>query len=328
MNKISKPSVRAFLLGFGAILLFLAVSRIISAIHPRHYHFLGVEWDGYLLLALVLTLSIMVAKFSDRRVWLHGLLAGIGFGLPLYVSALYTMSPDPRKWVWLLGWPMFGIYVALVSVLLITSLWAQGADLWLKRRRLSAALVLVGSAALVIAIWAAGFALMRFHFARSQAMQSSTATQQIDMPLPNLALTAMDGRPISANELQGHITVIDFWGTWCGACIAEFPSLEAVHKEYSGNPRVRFLLVNPEIEGDTPEKINRFLQRSPLSIPVALDPEGPYFELSQKLNNNGLPLRIVIDRSGHIRFREYGFASADKTRHELHAEIDTLLAAP
>ena len=328
MNTIPKPGLLAFILGFAASLLVLAADAVVRAIHHRGYHFLGVDWTGYLLLAPVLTLSIIVAKFSKGRPRVHGLLAGLGFGLPFYISALYARSPHPSTWVWSLGWPMLWVYVALISLLLMTSLWAQSAALWFARRRLFAVLVAVGSIGLVLSFWAAGFALMRFHFARAQAMQSSVKTQQIDVPLPSLTLTAMDGTPISTSELQGHITVIDFWGTWCGACIAEFPSLEAVHNEYSGNPNVRFLLVNPEIEGDTPEKINRFLQRSSLTIPVALDPEGLYLELSEKLSNDGLPLLIVIDRHRHIHFRENGFESADKTKQGLCGQIDTLLATP
>jgi thiol-disulfide isomerase/thioredoxin len=328
MNTISKPGLRAFLLGFAGSLLFLVVSRVVTSIHHREYHFLGVEWSGYLLLALVLTLSISVAKFSKDRPRLHGLLVGLGFGLPLYISALYARSPHPSTWVWSLGWPMLWVYVALISLLLMTSLWAQSAALWFARRRLFSVLVAVGTIGLVLPFWAAGFALMRFHFARAQAMQSSPETRQIDMPLPNLVLAATDGTPISSSELQGRVTVIDFWGTWCAACIAEFPSLEALQKEYSGESRVRFLLVNPEIEGDTPEKINRFLQSSPLSIPIALDPEGLYLELSAKLKNDGLPLLIVIDRHGHVRFRENGFESADKTKQGLRGQIDTLLAVP
>jgi thiol-disulfide isomerase/thioredoxin len=328
MNKIFKPGLRAFLLGLTASLLFLAVNSLMMAIHHRYHRFPGGNLSGYVLIAAVLILSIMVATFWDGRAWLQGLLAGIGFGLVQYVFALYSLSPHPSTWVWLLGWPMLWMYVAVVSFLVITSLWAQSAALWFARRKIFAVLIATGSAGLVVAICFAGFALMRSHFARAQAMQSSVTARQIDTLLPSLALTATDGTPISTSELQGQITVIDFWGTWCGACIAEFPSLEAIHKEYSANPRVRFLLVNPETGGDTPEKINRFLQRSSLSIPVALDTKGLYFELSQKLNNNGLPLLIVIDRHGHIRFRENGFESADKTKLGLHAQIDTLLATP
>jgi hypothetical protein len=80
-------------------------------------------------------------------------------------------------------------------------------------------------------------------------------------------------------------------------------------------------------EDDNPAKINRFLQRKPASIPVALDPGTSYFELSRKLNNNGRPLLLVIDQREHIRFYKDGFEIDDQTRRELHSQINALLAA-
>jgi thiol-disulfide isomerase/thioredoxin len=169
---------------------------------------------------------------------------------------------------------------------------------------------------------------MRAHEARMRTIRDILETEQIDVPLSNLMLTTMNGKPISASELRGSITVIDFWGTWCAGCIAELPSLEAVHKQYLKDSRVQFLLVNPEIEGDTPDKISNFLQHRSLSIPVALVADRLYFELSEKLQSDGLPLLIIIDRRGHVRFRKNGYISPDKTINGLRNQVDTLLAAP
>jgi thiol-disulfide isomerase/thioredoxin len=328
MSQGFKSALRAVIAGFAALFVLLAVNDAITAIHHGDYYLLGVNSIGYVLLAVVLALSITIAKLSDGHAWSNGLLAGIGMGVPFCIWALHTHSSDPRTWIWFLGHQMMGVYVTLVLLLLATSLWAQSASLWFGRRRLLAALVALGSFGLVSAIMAAGTDLIRFFNIRAaQAIQASTARTQVDMPLPPLALTAMDDKPISASALQGHITVVDFWATWCGACIAELPSLETVYKEYSRDPRVQFLLVDPETEGDTPEKINRFLQRRPISIPVAVDPGTSYFKLSDTLNTEGLPLLLVVDQRRHIRFRENGFESDNKTRRELHVEIDTLLGA-
>jgi thiol-disulfide isomerase/thioredoxin len=323
MNKGSKSALRAVLMGFTAFLLFAAVVYGFKTFSPRN-----VNLAGYVLPAVVLTLSITVAKFANGRAWWHGVLAAIGMGMPGIVFTLHTSSPDPRTWVYFIGRPMLWWWVGLVLLVLTTSLWAQSAALWFGRRRLFSAVIAVASVGLMVAISAAGFGLVRLLDASAQAVQASAAQYQIDIPLPSLALAAMNGTPISASEFQGHITVIDFWATWCGACLAEFPSLEEVHKAYSGNSKVRFLLVDPEVEGDTPEKISRFLQRRPVSIPVALDPGTSWFQLNDKLHTSMLPLLLVIDQRGHICFRDNGFESGDKTARELQGEINTLLVAP
>jgi thiol-disulfide isomerase/thioredoxin len=328
LTRSSTRGLSVLLLGFAGSLLYLAAGRALEAIHQRHGKFPADSVDGCVLISIVFILSIAVPRVSIDRAWSFGLLAGTGFAAPLYLSALYAVSPHPRTWVWLLGWPMVWEYVLLASLILTVSFWAQCADFWTKKRRMSAVLVAAISVGLVVAIWAVGLGLMRSHFARSQAAQSSVTGKQTDVQLPGRTLTSLDGSPIPASDFQDHVTVIDFWGTWCAACIAEFPLLEAVHKDYSANANVRFLLADTERAGETSEKINHFLQRRPLSIPVARDPNGLYIELTEKLANNGVPLLIVVDRHGHIRFVENGFDSEDTTGRVLHKQVDTLLAAP
>ena len=327
MTEGSKASLRALLLGFAAFLFYSAIARLSEALQHLYRHFPAANLSPFVLLAAVLTLSIWFGRSSGRRAWAHGSLAGLGLSVPLLLVALHSLSPDPRTWIWLLGRPMMWLYVFLALSLAITSLWSGSAALWFGHRRLIATLVAAGSVGLAVAIFAAGFGFMRYYDARAQAVRDFTAQHPVDMPLPRLALTTLDGTPISASALQGHITVMHFWATWCAECVAEFPSLEAAYKEYSGNPRVQFLLVNPEIEGDTPEKVDRFLESRPIPIPVALDPGPSYFDLSNQLHNNGLPLLIVVDQRGHIRFCEYGFEGTDKTRLEIGSEINALLVA-
>ena len=96
-----------------------------------------------------------------------------------------------------------------------------------------------------------------------------------------------------------------------------------VYTEYSGNPKVRFLLVDSELNGDTPDEIARFIQARAVTIPVALDPQQSFV----KLNGFQIPLLIVVDQHTHIRFEETGYTSGEQTERELNYDIDTLLAA-
>jgi thiol-disulfide isomerase/thioredoxin len=144
---------------------------------------------------------------------------------------------------------------------------------------------------------------------------------KIDKPLPELALQRMDGTPIALSELQGHVTVMDFWGTWCPGCVEEMPVLKEVAAGYDGDSRVQFLLVNPEMDGDGPGKIRAFVAKRGIAIPVALDPSQTCFKLGSML----FPTTLVIDRRGHMRYERSGYTDANSTRKELRGEVDELL---
>jgi len=157
---------------------------------------------------------------------------------------------------------------------------------------------------------------------KQRMRHTQSRVEKLDMPLPELALQQMDGTPIAQSEWRGRVTVLDFWGTWCPPCVQEMPVLSGIAAGYSHDPRVKFLLVNPEMYADSPGKIRAFLQKQHLAIPVALDPAHTFF----KIGPMQFPAVLVIDRRGHIRYQANGYSGADRTRGELRNEMDELLA--
>ena len=49
---------------------------------------------------------------------------------------------------------------------------------------------------------------------------------------------------------HGHITVVDFWASWCTPCIERFPHMVEMHHEYQ-DKGVRFISLNLDERGDT-----------------------------------------------------------------------------
>ena len=68
------------------------------------------------------------------------------------------------------------------------------------------------------------------------AVADSLATEdQNNSKLTDITLPDRNGNDVSLlDEVKKHpFTVIDFWASWCGPCMAEMPNMKALYEEYS-----------------------------------------------------------------------------------------------
>lgn len=54
------------------------------------------------------------------------------------------------------------------------------------------------------------------------------------LSIPDFKLTMSTGEVLGIKEIaaKNKLTLIDFWGTWCGPCIGEFPYMKNLYKEW------------------------------------------------------------------------------------------------
>ena len=49
---------------------------------------------------------------------------------------------------------------------------------------------------------------------------------------PDFLLPDINGNQISLSSFKNKYIVLDFWGSWCGYCVAEFPNLKEYYRKY------------------------------------------------------------------------------------------------
>ena len=107
----------------------------------------------------------------------------------------------------------------------------------------------------------------------------------------------LSGKPIDEKTLDGKVVLLDFWATWCGPCIAEFPHLKLLYQKYKDKG---FEIVGYSVDVDQ-EKLIAFLERNPLPW-IVLSKESTERvglpPLSRYYGAKALPVVLLRDRSG------------------------------
>ena len=94
---------------------------------------------------------------------------------------------------------------------------------------------------------------------------------------------------------RGKVTVINFWGTWCGPCIEELPHFDAVASEYA--KQITVLAVHTDYQKDTASAyVAQHYADS--NMIFALDAgEAYYAELGGK---GTYPMTVIVDAEGIV----------------------------
>ena len=121
-----------------------------------------------------------------------------------------------------------------------------------------------------------------------------------------LSFETPSGSTLAMQTLRGRPLLLNFWATWCPPCVEELPLLDAFYKQNSSKSwQVLGLAI------DQPSAVRGFLQRTPVSFPIALGALGGT-ELSKTFGNSsgGLPFSVVIGAAGEVLQRRIGRVTA------------------
>ncbi len=127
--------------------------------------------------------------------------------------------------------------------------------------------------------------------------------EKIENPedVTSFELKNMDGEIFNSVLIEDKITAINFWGTWCGPCVAEMPDIQELHEKYQEDDDVLILTINNDF--DT-EKLREWLDDHNYTFPVLRD-DG-------YINNAGVsvfPTTWFLNSNGQIIYTQMGYTS-------------------
>ncbi len=149
--------------------------------------------------------------------------------------------------------------------------------------------------------------------------------------LPGFALPQLAGGTLSVDDIKGNVIVLNFWAIWCGPCLTELPVLARLAKETAADD-VGVIAVHMPLEhfpGITKEEYPVVVRKAVSKYEGSFDTVWDTREqnLFVKLGIKSLPVTLVADREGIVRYRMAGFDPENAYR-KLKAVVDSLRGPP
>ena len=108
----------------------------------------------------------------------------------------------------------------------------------------------------------------------------------------NFALKDLNGNEVHLEDYRGKVIFLNFWTTWCPACLVEMPSMEKLYREFKNK---NFIILAVDMQED-PETVKKFKAKFKLSFPILLDTDGI---VASYYGVTGIPATYFIDRAGY-----------------------------
>ena len=120
-------------------------------------------------------------------------------------------------------------------------------------------------------------------------------------PTDPIEITIKDpnGQQVSLSDFRGKIVFINFWTTWCLACVIEMPSMEKLHQKFKDKDFV-MLAVNLQ---ESASKIKQFYKEYKLTFTTLLDSTG---DVGAGLGIRSIPTTFILDKKGRILGKALG----------------------
>jgi len=169
-----------------------------------------------------------------------------------------------------------------------------------------------------------GIIMMRSRIMKSARALVEHGTLPPGLAVPEIEFTALqDQQKLKLSSLRGKVLVLNFWATWCGPCVAEFPEFVALDAKYR-DKGVKFVGVTADDPEDVQPKVIPFIKKHQVKFDIVQqnieDSEAVMNQITKDWNGV-IPVTVVYDKQGNLAYSRFGMIDRDL----LVAEIEKAL---
>ncbi|MCY4206982.1 MAG: TlpA disulfide reductase family protein [Roseovarius sp.] len=120
---------------------------------------------------------------------------------------------------------------------------------------------------------------------------------------PETGFISENGDVASLPDYRGKVVLVNFWATWCAPCRKEMPEISKLQSILKSGD---FEVLTIAVGRNTLPAMQRFLKQINVdNLPLHTDPR---MQLSRAIGVFGLPVTVILDRSGREVARLQGDA--------------------
>jgi thiol-disulfide isomerase/thioredoxin len=131
---------------------------------------------------------------------------------------------------------------------------------------------------------------------------------------PDVSGTDKDGKEICISDFRGKYLIVDFWGTWCGACLAGVPEMRAFRDAHKDKVQILGVANDKDVE-----KWKACMKKNDMTWPNIMEGTGDR-DYVARFNVQGFPTKILVDPEGTIVYR---FTGEDK---EFYVNVERMIS--
>jgi peroxiredoxin len=122
---------------------------------------------------------------------------------------------------------------------------------------------------------------------------------------PDFVLRGLDGRNLRLSEFRGQVVLVNFWARSDGDSRQQMPALDRINITYQ---RAGLVVLGVSVDDDL-RRSKEFAAAMGVSYPVLFDTGT---EIGKDYLLQKMPMTILVDRSGVVRYSVVGFRRGDE----------------
>ena len=145
----------------------------------------------------------------------------------------------------------------------------------------------------------AGLYLIKVQFSHPPKMEGHVDIQ-VGNTLPDFELTTVEGISTRISDLKSKVFLVNFWATWCDACMEEMTSIVQLRTAFKDRG---FEILGINLDENPTMVVPKSIKEYKIGFPVFIDPDGKVAEL---FDVHAIPLTVILDNRRRILFVKDG----------------------